>query len=96
MAGNYDIGDAIRCSVEFKANSVLTDPSVVTFKLKNPAGTETTYVYGTDAQLVRDSTGAYHVDVDISSAGIYYYRFVGSGTLKAASESKFSIKPSEF
>ena len=98
MAGSYDIGDSIRCSVEFKARSTgtLTDPSVVTFKFKNPAGTETTYVYGTDAELVKDSTGMYHVDLDISSPGIYFYRFVGSGTVKAASESKFTVKASQF
>lgn len=97
MAGNYDVGDAVRCRVEFKDTSdSFIDPTTVTFKLKLPSGSTTTYVYGTDAQLVKDSTGKYHVDVDISSAGIYYYRFIGTGTVKAAGESKFSIKTSNF
>lgn len=97
MAGSYDKGDVVRCSVEFRNNSeVLSDPSVVTFKVKNPAGTVTTYVYGTDIAVVKDSTGMYHVDIEIDSVGIWYYRFIGSGTLKAASEAKFTIKQSEF
>lgn len=97
MAGSYDKNDVVRCSVEFKNTSgTLSDPSVVTFKIKNPAGTTTTYVYGTDAALVKDATGQYHIDVDIDSVGIYYYRFIGSGTLKAANEGKFTIKQTEF
>ena len=97
MAGNYDVGDSIRCSVEFKdTDDVLIDPTSISFKLKLPSGSIVTYVYGTDAQLVKDSTGKYHVDVDISSAGIYYYRFIGTGAVKAAGESKFSIKTSNF
>lgn len=45
------------------ANEVVTDPTVVTFKQRTPSGVETTYVYGTDAEVVRYSAGNFHVDV---------------------------------
>ena len=97
MAGAYDINDLVRCTAQFKTTSgTLVDPTAVIFKLKNPAGTVTSFTYGVDADLVRDSLGKYHIDVAVDRVGIWHYRFEGTGTAKAASESKFSIKQSAF
>lgn len=97
MPGAYDKNDIVRCRAEFRNTSdVLTDPTSVVFKFKNPAGTITTYTYGTDVELVKENTGIYYVDIDIDSIGSWSYRFEGSGSLKTASESKFTIKQSEF
>lgn len=96
MAGTYDKGDRPRCQAEFKLSNVLTDPTTVTFKYKKPDGTIVTLVYGTDVSLVKASTGIYYVDVDIDASGQWFYRFEGTGTVKAASESKFTVRVSEF
>lgn len=96
MAGNYDINDTVRCRAKFKnSNKVLIDPTSVTFKFKSPDGVITTYVYGVDSQLVRESTGIYYCDIDLLQSGNYIYRFNSSGTLKSGSESRFSVKRSE-
>jgi hypothetical protein len=54
-----------------------------------PNGTTVTYVYGTDAALVRDSLGNYHLDVTTSADGTHKVRFVGTGTGASANEVAF-------
>jgi hypothetical protein len=57
-------GDTKRIAVNFQnTDDDDTDPSTVTFKLRSPGGIETSYEYGTDAELVKSSTGDYYVDV---------------------------------
>jgi len=93
----YDRGDLIRCSAAFTdADDNAQDPTAVYFKFKDPGGNITTYTYGSDAELVKDSTGNYHVDVNADEVGTWYYRFYSTGTGQAAGESEFDIQPSRF
>ena len=92
----YDIGDLVRCTGTFAASGSNVNPTAVMFKVKTPAGVVTTYTYGTDAALVRDSTGVYHVDVSVAEAGEYVYRFWSTGTGQAASEGKFVVRSTLF
>lgn len=93
----YSKGDLVRCSASFADSAgAATNPTAVLFQVKTPAGTTTTYVYGTDAQLVRPSTGNYYVDVDASQVGTYHYRFYSTGTGQAADEGSFRVKDSNF
>lgn len=93
----YDVGDLVRVTGAF-TNSAGTalDPAVVKFKFTNPAGVTTTYTFGTDAQLVKDSTGNYHVDLDASVKGTFRYRWFSTGNGQAAGEHKFFVKTSAF
>lgn len=91
----FQIGDVARLSAAFTdANAAAADPGGVQFKIREPDGTVTTYVYGTDAQLVKDSTGNYHVDWLIDQAGRHRYRFAGVASGQAAAESEFRAQPS--
>lgn len=92
----YDIGDLVRCTGTFASSGSNVNPTAVMFKVKTPAGVVTTYTYGTDAALVRDSTGVYHVDVSAAEAGEYVYRFWSTGTGQAAAEGKFVIRATLF
>ena len=92
----YDIGDVVRCTGTFAASGANVNPAAVMFKVKTPAGVTTTYTYGTDAALVRDATGVYHVDVDAATAGEYAYRFWSTGTGQAAAEGQFWVRPTLF
>jgi hypothetical protein len=92
----YDIGDGQRISGEFRdISDQLVDPDVVQFQFKTPAGAITTYVYGTDDELVKDSAGHYHVDVKFASAGLHYYRWLVEGP-DGATEGAFKVIDSEF
>jgi len=56
------------------------DPTTVTLKVKSPAGTSFTYVFNTNAEIQRASTGVYWGDVTASIAGRWSYRWEGTGT----------------
>lgn len=89
---SFKVGQAPRLSAAFvDVDAAPTDPTVITFTITEPDenATVTTYVYGTDAALVRDGVGLYHVDFDIVNAGEHCYTFNGTGSLKAFNSDKF-------
>lgn len=95
---SYDKGDVVRCSGAFtnSTTAAVTDPTVVKFSFLDPNQATTTYTYGIDAQLMKDSTGNYHVDVDADIVGVYHWRLYSTGTGKAAAEDKFRVRHSAF
>jgi hypothetical protein len=93
----YDLGDLVRISAAWTNTAgAATDPTAVFVQVKDPAGETTLYTYGTDAALVKDSTGNYHVDVDANLPGTWRYRFYSTGTGQGAEEARFSVGSSRF
>lgn len=90
----YLVGQQIRITVRFAASDTLTDPTAIIFKFKKPNGTITTYTHGTDAQLVKDSTGIYHVDLTLDAEGEWAYRWEGTGALVAADQRTVAVDKS--
>lgn len=90
----HDLGDQVRVSVVFTevATGDAVDPSVVKCSVRDPDGTTTTYVYGTDDEVVKTSTGNYYMDVDADTYGTWYYRWFSTGTGKAGDESLFNVE----
>ena len=67
------VDSAVRFSVVIKDSAgTLVDPTTLQFTLINPAGIGTTYVYLTDSELIKDSTGNFHIDFII----LFLYLFV--------------------
>lgn len=92
----YLVGQIPRFSAVFTdANGAAVDPTSVFFAYKLEGGAATTLQYGIDLALVKDSAGHYHVDLDLSTAGDYFYRWYSTGTGKAAAEKTFEILASE-
>lgn len=95
----YDQGDLVRLTAAFTgSNGSAVDPGGLTFYIVGP-NTTATYIYGTDAELVKDSTGNYHVDFSVpttgsTAAGVYTYRFEATGDNQAATEEKFVVENS--
>jgi hypothetical protein len=98
MANTYDIGDTVRCAYAFTdEDGTAVDPDVVIFRYKTASVAETSYTYGTDAEVVRDSAGNYHVDLTPDTAGIWYYRWEGdAGAASVADETFFTVRESQF
>jgi uncharacterized protein YfaS (alpha-2-macroglobulin family) len=93
----YALGTNVTVSAIFKtALGVAADPTAVFFSVKDPEGTQSDLTYGDDVEVVKDSTGHYHVDVDANIAGTWLYRFFSTGTGKAAAEGSFTVSPSNF
>ncbi len=92
MANTYDVGDVARLSAAFTQTAVAIDPSTVTVTYVTPSGNTTVYVYAVNAELVKASTGNYYVDVALTAAGIYRWRWVSTGTGAAASEGWLQVR----
>jgi len=96
-APTFDIGDQVRSSASFRnAGGTAADPTGVKFLHAEPDGTETTYVFGVDGEVVQDSTGEFHFDVIAAAAGRHVVRSVGSGVVAAAQERPFIVRESVF
>lgn len=97
----YDSGATVRLKLTMTDSSgTAVDPGALTFKVRQPDGTVTSYVYGTDAQLVKSSTGIYYVDWPIpktlAAEGVWSYRFEATGANAGAVESQFTVRNSAF
>ena len=89
----FDVGDLVRSSLVIKVASVLTDPGGLTFQLKDSSdGTVSTFTLGVDAELVKDSTGNYHIDNSITESGIHQYRWASTGTAQGAEEGSYGVQ----
>lgn len=97
IPGRTYVNDTKRIAINYQDDDgVDVDPDGVTFKLMSPRGTITTYVYGTDAELVRLNTGDYHVDVTPTESGRWHWRWISTGTGKAtATEGTLVVQWSE-
>lgn len=89
MINYYRTGQKVRVTCQFKVNDTLTDPTSVICKVMDPSRNVSTYVYGTDAEVVKDSTGIYHVDIVANEKKEWNVRFEGTGACVAVEELTF-------
>lgn len=88
----YDVGDRIPQSVAFTIDDVAADPTVLTCQVRKPDGTETTYTYVTDPEIVKDSTGTYHINIDAVQSGRYSGVWTGTGTAIGSERWEFAVR----
>jgi hypothetical protein len=98
MPSTYQVGDLPRITGEWKdEDGDYFDPSAVFAEYIGPSDAEATeLIYGTDAELVKASTGVYYVDVNADEAGTWHYRFYSTTGGQAAGESEFDVMESSF
>jgi hypothetical protein len=94
--GTYFKGNLVRCFCYFEENGERVVPDTVTFKIKNPNGNVSTYVYGTDDELEKDAENLFSIDIEASVPGQWFYRFESTGTGQAAFESEFIVRKGQF
>lgn len=86
----WDQGDLVELKGTFRNDAgVVTDPTTITFKIQPVGGIVTTYVFGTDAQLVRVSAGIYTVNWIVAAEWIHEYRFIGTGAVQQEQGGRF-------
>ena len=92
---SIDIGDLRRVTAAFtdpNDSDAAVDPTALTLEVTDPSGEKTTYTYGTDVELVKDSIGNYHLDISVDMAGTWLYRWAGTGTAQAVEEGRFIVQ----
>ncbi len=80
----HKIGNVRRLSITFYSDANKTtpaDPTTVVFKLQIPGSDVVEYTYGVNAEIVKDSTGAYHFDLSLTLEGTYSYSWHGTGAV---------------
>ena len=95
MSSIFDIGDVVRCEgrwTDSDGNPV--DPTVVLFYLENPSEEATSYpAYGeAGSPIVRSGAGIYYADCHPDAAGFWTYKWVSTGTGKAAESGQFEVR----
>jgi hypothetical protein len=90
------VGNIRRISAVFTVGATETNPTVTTVRVRTPAGVETSYVYGTDAEVIRTATGRFYFDLTGTETGEYLVRFTGTGTVVAADSEKVRFTTSGF
>jgi hypothetical protein len=89
----YDFieGQLARFSFETRnASKALADPATFTFAFEKPSGTVTTWVFGTNLEIVRDSVGKFHVDLTMDEPEWWTWRQESTGVV-TASQGKFRV-----
>jgi hypothetical protein len=89
---SYDMGDSVRLKSAFTdINDDPVDPlGGISIIVKKPDGSAVEYVYGVDADVIRDSVGVYRYTVAIDMVGTWFYRWVGKNA--AEEEKSFYVK----
>ena len=96
IISTFDSGDTIRFENIFSVSGTNTDPTTVTFRIRDPNKVVTSYVYGTDVELVKVATGQYRIDLQLDLPGEYFYRWESGGPIApGAAESRIKITRSQ-
>lgn len=84
-------------SVTCTLDDALTDPTALTVRILPKDGTEVTYTWPDDAEVVHDSLGVFHVNITITNyPGVWAVRWEATGAVVAANEDAFRVSPSAF
>ena len=74
----------------------LIDPTGVIFKIQDPDGDIRTFVYGTDASLMRDSLGVFSIDLILYTAGKHLIRWETTSPNVAIEEEEIIAEAKSF
>jgi hypothetical protein len=77
------------------ANQNPVDPTGLVFILTEPDRAVTTYTYGADPELVRDSVGVFHVQFTPTKRGLHDWSFTASGNIDATYSAEFIAEPTD-
>ena len=76
------------------ANGLPTDPASLRLKVKAPDGTVTTTAYGAGPDLVKDAVGVYRLDLVLTQAGTWHYRWETDAPAAGAAEGGLTVRAS--
>lgn len=86
----YDIGTEVEMEALFTKDGEPANPTTTTLMVKTPAGDEV------PVAPVNPEAGRFVGAYTVEDNGDFYYRFVGTGNVKAAKEGRFRVRRSNF
>lgn len=96
--GRKAVNSPVRIAANFQDDErVDIDPDTITVKIMSPQGTISSYVYATDAEVIKASTGDYYIDYTPNASGLWHYRWETTGENESiAVEGQFRVMSSPF
>lgn len=90
----YDVGDEVKLDAIYRdsPDGTVQDPDDVTYSVEAPDGTVTHYVYETDDEVEKTSTGVYVCTIFPDASGTWYWRGFSTGTGQTAGEDRFEVR----
>lgn len=94
----FQVNDELNAVIVFtnKLTGALADPTTVTVKLSTPDAVTHSYVYLTNGEVTKISTGVYRFLVVLVLPGHYFIRAEGTGTIQGSIETEFDVDSTEF
>lgn len=89
----YWPGAVVQLRTTFTVAGVPTDPGTVALTIQEPNGTETTYTFAA-SQIIKEGVGVYYRDVTYSTAGLWVWRWLGTGAAAGPDEGTDTVEQS--
>ena len=93
----WQLNQTVKLSANIQVGGVDTDPGALVFRIRaGPSGDFTTYTYGTDAQVVKESVGDYYVLWLITEEAEHWWEFknTATGAARGAKWQTFEVEHS--
>lgn len=90
MSDRFVAGDTVTLTNTFAVAGVATDPSTVALVVTDPAGSATTYTYA-GGTITKSATGVYTKNITASTAGIWSYKWTGTGSAADVASGQFEV-----
>ena len=87
----FAVGQGVEPNARITRRRRAVDPVTVECHISDPDGTKTSYVYGTDDELVRDETGLYHLELTPESVGEWTFRWETTSPDTACRDRTFTV-----
>lgn len=88
-------GDTAVFVCKFDVQGTFTDPTDITFEIRDPEGTVETFRFA-EATVTRTATGRYEREYLLEKEGSYRWRWQGTGNCAAADEGHIAVRSSPF
>lgn len=93
--GVYPLNTSVTITETFTVLGVPTDPTTVTYKVKDPEGTETSYVWTVAPEVTNPGVGIYVLELaPVTVPGPWLYQIIGTGAVEAAGSGEFTVMQS--
>lgn len=98
VPGKYYVGSVVRLTINYQNDAGTdVDPTTVAIRVMSPCGVQTTYTYGTDAEVGKSSVGDYYADITPDETGRWHYRWVSTGAgTTLVEDGRFQVQGSPF
>ncbi len=97
MSNIYLVGQVVRITAEVRGETgMLEDPGALMLMTRMNAGPVSSQAFGADVAVVRDEVGRYHIDLQLTAAGVLYYRWESNAPNAGAIEGELVIRAGRF